>query len=126
MSLADIKRQARTDLHARMAVPASYSLDGTTVPSPAQISAGLVLTVRWHNKLARNGALDGDFQGEIIEGIDRLVFNQDQLDALGLTLVRGGVVSIPDYDQYWTLDSQEPSDGPLNRYWVIAAADGSS
>lgn len=128
MSLVDIKVQARSLLHQAMAVPCVYTSPGGDVyPTEAQAAAGLVLKTRWHNKIARNGVLTGGspaggYESEIIEGIDRLVFQQPMLDALGLVLERTGVVVIPGYGSAWELDSEEPADGPLNRYWVVASA----
>lgn len=106
-----------------MSEPASYlgpAPGAQEVPSPEQAAAGLGLSVRWHNKLARAGNEQGGYDAEIIEGIERLVFNQDQLDALGLTLESRGVISIPGYGLQVRLEALEPADGPLNVYWVVS------
>lgn len=107
-----------------MAVPAIYTDPlGEPYPSDAQAAAGLTLTVRWHNKLARAGNAEGGYSAEIIEGVDRLVFLQPQLDALGLVLERTGVVTIPGYGTAWELDSEAPTDGPLTVYWNVAGSE---
>lgn len=118
MPLSEIKRQARTDLHGAMAEPASYSLSGTTYPTDEQIAAGLSLTVRWHNKMRIAGERTSDDTG-ILEGVNRLIFNNDNLAALGLTLTRLGVVVIPGYEKSFRLDYHEEPDGPLNDYWSV-------
>jgi hypothetical protein len=118
MPLSEIKAQARAALHSAMAEPASYSFGGITYPTPEQIEAGLSLTVRWHNKMKITGERDSSDVG-ILEGINRLVFNTDELAALGLTLTRLGVVTIPGYGKSFRLDAHEEPDGPLNDYWSV-------
>lgn len=113
--LARTKLQSRQALHRVLAVSGVYE-DSDTPPTG--------ITVRWHNKLARNGALDGGFDVEIIEGIDRLVFAQSELAvALAgapLTLKSGGTVTIAKYGAVYDLEAQEPDDGPENRYWAVS------
>lgn len=119
MSLSEIKAQARAALHGAMAEPASYSFGGgDPVPSPEQLEAGLSLTVRWHTKMRIVGERNSTDTG-LIEGVNRLIFNTDELAALGLTLERKGVVTIPGYAKQLRLDSHEDSDGPLNDYWGV-------
>lgn len=122
MSLVDIKTAARSALHQAMGVSGVYtSPEDVVTPSDAQATAGLVLRVRWHNKLERNGAIEGAFNAEIIEGINRLVFQSDNLAALGLELEQDGVVVIAGYNNArFQLDTEEPSDGPLNVYWNVS------
>lgn len=101
-----------------MAEPASYSLDGDTTPTPEQTAAGLSLTVRWHTKMRIVGERDSADTG-ILEGVNRLIFNTDELAALDLDLARGGEIYIPGYDKRLRLDHHEDSDGPLNDYWGV-------
>lgn len=120
MGLAEIKAQARSSLHAAMGVPASYdSVDGVT-----SVAADGTLTVRWHHKLAKPGELEGGFDAVIVEGIDRLVFQQPQLTALGITLQRNDLIRIPSLGPKaeWTLEHMEDPDGPLNVYWSVSRA----
>lgn len=94
-----------------MAVPAFYTDVGT---------ASTPVTVRWHNKLVNNGASIDGFDATIIEGINRLVFQESELEAAGISLRRGGQVLIPDYDNAtFKLDSDAPQDGPENIYWNV-------
>jgi hypothetical protein len=121
MSLSEIKAQARQSLHSGMAEPASYTapgVGGETYPTPEQIEDGLGLTVRWHNKMRVIGERDSTDTG-IIEGINRLVFNTEELTALGIALERLGVVTIPGYGKSLRLDYHEDDDGPLNDYWSV-------
>src|SRR5437868_111093 len=113
MPLSELKASSRQALHSAMAEPASYSFGGITYPTPEQTEAGLSLTVRWHNKMKIQGERDSSDFG-ILEGINRLVFNTDELAALGLTLKRNGEVAIPGYGKSFSLDAHEEPDGPLN------------
>lgn len=77
-----------------------------------------VLSARWHNKLVRQGQISDGV--DILEGLDRLVFQQPQLDALGIVLRRGDIITFPGYaNQQFELDQSEPGDGPLNVYWHV-------
>jgi hypothetical protein len=116
------KTQARTALHEAMSEPASYTAPqnagGAVTPTPEQIEAGLSLTVRWHHKLKIVGE-NVQADAGIIEGVNRLVFQQPNLDELGLTLAKHGVVTIPGFSKQLRLDYHEESDGPLNVYWSV-------
>lgn len=105
-----------------MAEPASYtapqSAGGAVTPSPEQIEAGLSLTVRWHHKLKIIGE-NTQADAGILEGVNRLVFNQPQLDSLGLVLAKHGIVDIAGLGKRLRLDYLEESDGPLNVYWSV-------
>lgn len=101
-----------------MAEPASYTFGDVTVPSVEQAMAGLSLTVRWHNKMRIQGERDSSDVG-ILEGINRLVFNSDNLAELGLVLERNAEIEIPGYGKTFRLDQEEEPDGPLNVYWSV-------
>jgi hypothetical protein len=135
VSLADIKAKARRAIHGRLAV--SASLVDVAHPSGlifADDYEGETLTVRYHNKLDRAGGLNDDY-AEIIDGIDRLVFHDDNVAAVSaalvangeapLALARGAQVTIPDYKGLtFALDSQQPPDGPGEVVWVVARKRG--
>lgn len=111
-NFAQYKKQARQTLHSVMAVPAFYQ-DGQT--------SSTAIPVRWHNKLVNNGASPDGYDATIIEGINRLVFQEPDLTLAGITLRRGGLVMIPDYDDaIFKLDTEAPQDGPLNVYWNVS------
>lgn len=131
MSLADIKAKARRAIHGKLAVAALLTDDAhPTGLIFGDDYTGPGLLVRYHNKIDRTGALDGDY-GEIIDGIDRLVFNDENLADVSAALVENGeaplslrraaVVTIPEYKGLkFTLDTQEPPDGPLETIWGVA------
>ena len=104
-----------------MAEPATYTAPGAggeTYPTAEQTEAGLSLTVRWHNKMRIQGERDSSDVG-ILEGINRLVFQTPELEALGIEMVRNGIISIPGYEKRFRLDQHEEPDGPLNDYWSV-------
>jgi hypothetical protein len=116
--IADHKLKARQAIHDSLAVPAKYEQASTSI---ADDPLGLRFTVRWHNRLQKIGQLEGGFDAQIIDGIDRLVFNDPQLAALELQLRRGGLVTVAALgNAIFELDSEEPMDGPINRYWMVA------
>jgi hypothetical protein len=125
MSIVELKAQARQALHNALAAPASYTepgVGGETYPTVEQQEAGLSLTARWHTKMRIQGERDSSDVG-ILEGVNRLVFNTDELAALGIELERLGEVIITGYDKTFRLDYHEDSDGPLNDYWSVIALD---
>lgn len=118
--ISEYKTLAREALHGALSEPASYTAPGAAeaVPTAEQLEAGLSLSIRWHNKLKIVGERSQDDVG-VIEGINRLVFNSEQLDALGLVLAQRGVVEAPGLNKRWRLDYPEEGDGPLNVYWSV-------
>ena len=103
------KTMARQAVHDMLAVPCVY-LDR---------QGGILadgLTVRHHTRIATIAPGVDDYAG-IIEGINRLVFDRTQL--VGITLVRGNLIQIPDYGITLELDQREPDDGPVNAYWSV-------
>lgn len=121
MGLSAIKAAARLGIHARMAEPCTYS-DGVepTVPTLEHQAAGLELTARFHTKAKVNL---GDSDGlTVMEPIEKLVFQQSQLDALGLELEQGAEVHFPGYEVTVVLDSPLDGDGPENVYWTVTRA----
>lgn len=118
MGTAEYKMAARAALHTALANAASYTHASQTTPTPEQLEVGLNLTVRWHNKMRISGERTNDDAG-IIEGINRLVFNAAELEALDLDPVRLAVVEVPSLGKRFRLDAREESDGPLNVYWSV-------
>lgn len=119
MDIAQIKAQSRTANHAFFGVAVLWSGDAGITWTP-ETEDKEKLSARLHNKLVQND-IGGDY-ANIIEGIDRLVFNQDQLDALGITLRKGDLIQFTAYGYTFELDQPEQSDGPLNRYWHVTRA----
>lgn len=130
-TLDQIKSKARQRIHGLAAVACDLvdadHPDGLTFASDYE---GETLTVRYHTKLDQTGDLDGNY-GEILDGIDRLVFHDDNLAAVSqalvdngeapLTLARGAKITIAAYKGLmFKLDSQEPPDGPGETVWAVA------
>lgn len=115
----DVKAQVRGIVDQTFRVAATYQDQTLSVPVP--------VTVRWHNKIARQGDLEGAGYAEIIEGVERLIFNRDLLltaNAGGpLRLVHKGVVTLTDprYNnaQFW-LEAREPIVGPVEEIWNVS------
>lgn len=116
--LSDVKRQARTALHAEMGEPCRYITSvQPPVPSAEQLAEGLVLSVRFQSKLrTANAEPDGL---AILENVESLIFNSDQLAALEIELESGALIDIPGYGIVFRLDQQMDPDGPLNVYWTV-------
>lgn len=130
-TLIEIKENARRAIHGRLAVPCDLvdedHPDGLVFGDDY---AGDGLTVRYHTKIDTTGDLDGDY-GERIDGIDRLVFNDENVAEVSaalydngeapLALTRGARVTIEGYKGLvFSLDNQEPPDGPLETIWAVA------
>lgn len=118
MSMSDIKRSARRALHSLAAEPCRYVPDDAPYsPSAEQLAEGLTLTVRFKSK-ARAMQAESDAV-MILENVESLIFQADQLQALGLTLESGALVQVPGYEITFQLDQPMDPDGPLNVYWTV-------
>lgn len=116
-SIESAKEKARRRVHKLAAAAALYRDDSMPQGDPA-----VAITVRWHNKIIPADAINA--ASEIISGIDRLVFNIEELAALDppLVLQRGGLVTIPRYDNMvFELAFEEPNDGPVTTAWSVNA-----
>lgn len=121
MSISDIKREARRQLHGVFGEPCTYTdRDGTVFPSAEQSAAGLPLTVRFGSKL-RVFSPEAE-AATILESVERVIFNQDQLDALALVPSHAGRIVAPGYELTLDLDQEMDPDGPVNRYWTVTRA----
>lgn len=112
--ITEAKIKARRRVHKLAAAPALYVDE--TLDDPVNI------TVRWHNKIIPAETINGE--SEIISGIERLIFNQEELALLDPPLVpiRGAVVTIPKYDNMeFELGFEEPNDGPITTAWSVTA-----
>lgn len=111
--ITDAKIKARRRVHKLAAAAASYQDDEV---GPVDI------TVRWHNKIIAADTINSE--SEIISGVERLVFNEEELAAMDppLTLRRGGIVTIAKYDNMtFELGFEEPNDGPVTTAWSVSA-----
>jgi hypothetical protein len=120
MSLVEIKARTRRALHAQMGVPVTvFDLDEIAYPSAAQVAEGLTLAARFSTR-ARVISPDNDAMS-IMENIEKLIFNSEELAALGLELEQAQRVMTP-YGFDVRLDQQLDPDGPLNVYWTVTRA----
>jgi len=76
------------------------------------------LVCRWHNKIEVAGDLDGGY-ATTIEGIERVIFDREELAAKGVTLRNNGIVKMAD-GTLLTLSAQEPIVGPIEVIWQVA------
>jgi hypothetical protein len=116
--LAAVKAKARKAVHAAFSYSATYK-DGT-------LDAAVPVDVRWHNRLVMLGDYDGAGYANVIDGIERIIFDRDQLGTLGITPRRGGVVVITENgmdNTSLTLDTREKHVGPLEEKWVVTRDD---
>lgn len=112
-AFAQIKYDARRAVHDALKVDAVYTgPDGIT---------SVTLGVRWHNKINRHGDIEAQGYAEIIEGIDRIIFDLEELAAKSVTLRREGTVTMPEImgGATFSLDAQEPDAGPMLRIWLV-------
>lgn len=111
-NFAELKAQCRQSLHEALAVSALYSTTAMLEP--------VAITVRWHNKINRVGNMEDRGYAEIIEGIDRMIFNLPELALAGITTARGAIVTITEFNEAkFVLEAREPSDGPVEVVWLV-------
>ena len=113
-NLAEIKARARKAVHAAFSVSASHRAYGSDVATAIQ--------VRWHNKLVLQGNGTSEGYADVIEGIDRMVFDIDELATKGIALERGDTVTMgPEYHGVvLVLEEMEPITGPVEQKWWVA------
>lgn len=112
--ITEAKAKARRKLHKLASAPALYEDDTTVEP--------LDITVRWHNKIITADTINSE--SEIISGVERLIFSEEELAAFDppLVLQRGAIVTIPKYDgMQFELGFEEPNDGPVTTAWSVSA-----
>lgn len=113
-NLAAIKARARRAVHAAFSLSATYQ--------DASLSAPVPIPVRWHNRLVLLGDYQSDGYANVIEGIERIIFNREQLQEAGIRPVTGGMVIVTDEGFNETvlyLDQREPYVGPIEEKWQV-------
>lgn len=116
LSFAKIKAKARRDVHASLSVAAtyqSYSLD--------KVVKGI--RVRWHNKMAMVGDIDNNGYANMLEGIERIIFERAELERHGIELQEGDTIIITDegfMNAQLILKVREPIVGPFEVIWQVA------
>ncbi len=102
-SLRDIKRKARRDLHNQMKVAALY------LAAPGD--AGVSITVRIHTKWDALGIQNAE-NGLAVrrESKPKLIFMLDEMQAAGVTVKRGAIVSVERGEAYKLDNAEAPDD----------------
>lgn len=111
---AALKAQVRQTVHDTLSIAADYSDDNT---SPVE------LRVRFHTKINRFGDMLDQGWAEVVEGVNRLIFNKPELDQNSVTLRRGGKVTFTDphfEGIVLVLHVQEPDSGPIDAIWQVS------
>ena len=116
-SFAKAKSLVRRTVHKTFGVPAFYK--DSSLSTPVAISA------RWHNKIERMGDLDNQGYAEIIQGIDRVLFDATEARTVGVK--RLGEVSFPELAATPTsaiptfiLSTRETETGPDREIWLVS------
>lgn len=111
-NFAKAKVALRRTVHKTFGVQAFYS--DSTVTVPVEMSA------RWHNKIDRFGDLDNQGYAELIQGIDRVIFDVAEARTVGVR--RGGEIRFPelgDPQPAFILNTREPDSGPHDEVWSV-------
>lgn len=106
----DLKARTRRIVHTTFAGSATYKDNSLIAP--------VGLNVRWHNKIQLVGALEEGY-AETIEGIERIIFDRDELALKQVNLVHKGQVVMEDGTRL-RLETQEPIVGPVEVIWQVA------
>lgn len=124
---AKAKAQVRRIVHKTFGVQAFYQDD--SLSSPVEIRA------RWHNKIELTGDLDNQMYAQLIQGIDRVIF--DTADARKYGVKEGGEITFVVYGAglgvsmgsafggegfgppAFVLRVREPNSGPIEEIWEV-------
>lgn len=112
---ASTRELVRRTVQNTLAVPCTYQ--DSTLAEP------VALRVRWQTKSKAFGDLEDAGYAMSIEGVNRLVFDAEDLVAQAVTLRRAGVVTIPMAgrpDVLLVLEAEEQNDGPIVLSWKVA------
>ena len=102
----DLRTTARRIVHGTFGEPFAYMVGGVTT----------MLVVRHKTRQAIHGSADDEY-ATVLEGVNRLVFDADDLATKGVTLQRGGRVALPPF--VLELDQPEPRNGPVEVAWSV-------
>lgn len=115
MSFADIKTQARRAVHSAFAVPVLFYPGGSTVAASPENP----LMARLHNKVQISAdPLSGGY-AQIVEGVTRVIFDRDTLQAAGIAPRQGDVVEFTAYKVRVRLDTRDTPNGPVTDRWSV-------
>lgn len=126
-NFAKAKTLVRRVVHKTLGVRAFYK--DSSMSEPIEIRA------RWHNRIDRMGDLDNQMYAELIQGIDRIIFEAGEARAYNIK--RGGMVTFPDFGAglgvslgsplggeevgppAFILQDREPNNGPYQEVWTV-------
>ena len=108
---------AATKATLRQTVHDVLQVDATVVVVPGDDP--LPITTRWHDKINRFGNLENAGWAQVVEGIDRLIFNRPELTSKGIVLTSNSVVTLLAAGDKFQLDVKEPPNGPVEEVWVV-------
>lgn len=107
----ELKASTRRIVHDTFAGEAMYS--------DVSLSEPVTLDVRWHNRIARNGELESGGYAEIVEGIERVIFDIEELNRKGVSPMAHGRIELAD-GTVLRLQVCEPIVGPIEVIWEVA------
>lgn len=114
-----MSRWAAHKARMRKAVHTAFCLSGDLVRGGQETVS---LSVRYHNKIAIMGDLMEAGYSEVIDGVDRMIFNREELREKGIVLQYGNIVQLtdPGFENIKvSLVAQEPYNGPIEVKWQV-------
>ncbi len=113
--IAKTKSLVRRTVHDTFGVRAFYK--------DTSMNVAAALRARWHNKIDRFGDLESQGYAEIVQGIDRVIF--EAAEARRLNVRRGGEVTFPSAPGTvaalaFILQVREPSNGAFEECWTVS------
>lgn len=115
-SITEIMARARRVVHATFGENATYS-------HPSSGVMEVPISVRWHNRIGIQGNLGDDGFTDLIEGVNRAIFNREELAEKNLVLYKGGRITLTNSlndGVVLILDSMDPHVGTINEIWNVA------
>lgn len=113
-NLAATVAKARRALHNTLRVEALYTATAGATP--------VTLHVRWHNRQLITGNIVEIGYSDVVEGVNRVIFDVEELAEQSVVPQRGGEVAITNvYGDgiVLILDHLEPKTGPINQAWGV-------
>lgn len=114
-AFGEAKRRMRADVHKTFAVSARYR--DATMGVPVDI------TVRWHSRFGEFGDLAEQHYAEMVDNVDRLIFDRLELLTLGITPRQGATVVITEAgwdNATLVLQIADAKVGPTENIWQVA------
>lgn len=107
----ELKGRTRRIVHNTFSGASTYQDDVFVTP--------IGLMVRWHNKIQLVGDLESGGYAESIEGIERVIFDREELAEKQVVLQYAGLVIMQDGTRL-RLQTQEPIVGPIEVIWQVS------